>query len=100
MEKEIVEQVYKRSRGSCEVCGSAGEELHHIVQGTGKRNKHETSESIVLLCRECHRGTRGVHGRNGAKLNKALKKQLQEKYFQQGYTEEEVREKMGGRLYG
>ena len=100
MDDVIVQEVYNRSKGACEVCGSAGMELHHIIQGTGKRNRHETSESIVLLCRECHRGTRGVHGRDGAKLNKALKKQLQEKYFLQGYTEEEVREKMGGRLYG
>lgn len=99
MDKKIVQAVLERSKGLCEVCYAPGTELHHIIYGKGKRKQHETIESVVLLCYECHRGTNGVHGKNGKELNIKLKKQLQEYYFKQGYTEEETRELMGGKLY-
>ena len=44
-------------------------------------------------------GTKGVHGRDGKELDLKLKLQLQDKYFKQGYSEEETRKLMGGRLY-
>ncbi len=99
MNKKIVQAVLERSKGLCEVCYAPGAELHHIIYGKGKRKQYETAESVVLLCYECHRGTYGVHGRKGRKLDLQLKKQLQERYFKQGYSEKEVREKMGGKLY-
>lgn len=100
MDPEIIEHVKKRSKGRCEVCGSANMvELHHIIGGSGKRKQHETKESVVALCFYHHRGTYGVHGREGRALDLKLKRQLQEKYRQQGYTEEEVRRKMGGKIY-
>lgn len=99
MDKKIVQAVLERSKGLCEVCYAPGAELHHIIHGKGKRKQHETVESVVLLCWECHRGTYGVHGREGRKLDLQLKKQLQERYFKQGYSEKEVREMMGGKLY-
>jgi hypothetical protein len=40
-----------------------------------------------------------VHGKNGKELDLRLKRELQEKYFRGGYTEDEVRELMGGKLY-
>lgn len=99
MDKKIVQAVLERSKGLCEVCYAPGTELHHIIYGKGKRKEHETVESVVLLCWDCHRGTYGVHGREGRKLDLQLKKQLQERYFKQGYSEKEVREMMGGKLY-
>lgn len=101
LDKKIVYKVLERSNGLCEAqgCFAPGTELHHCVYGYGKRKEHETAESIVLLCYECHRGTNGVHGKNGRALNLELKRNLQKKYFDMGYTEEEVRRLMGGKLY-
>lgn len=99
MDKKIVQAVLERSKGLCEVCYAPGTELHHIIHGKGKRKQHETIESVVLLCYECHRGTYGVHGKNGSKLNRQLKIGLQEKYKSLGYSEEEIRELMGGKIY-
>jgi len=74
-------------------------EMHHIVFGSGKRTQHENEHSVILLCWHCHRGTNGVHGKNGRKLDLHLKRCLQKKYFSMGYNENEVRELMGGKLY-
>lgn len=99
MNEKIVQAVLERSQGLCENCYGPGEELHHICFGSGKRKQCETKDSVVLLCYSCHRGTNGTHGKNGRKLDLKLKIRLQEVYFNQGYTEDEVREKMGGKLY-
>lgn len=99
MDNKIVQAVLERSKGLCEVCYSPGQHLHHIIGGHGRRTQHETRESVVLLCMNCHVGTRGVHGRLGRELDLKLKKKLQEIYFNQGYTEQEVRRLMGGKLY-
>lgn len=99
MDKKIVQAVMERSKGLCEVCYSPGTEMHHCVYGRGKRKEHETIESVILLCWNCHHSNEGVHGKNGRKLDLHLKKKLQEKYFKMGYTEDEVRKRMGGKLY-
>ena len=52
-----------------------------------------------MLCSGCHRGTYGVHGMYGRKLDLMLKVSLQNHYFKSGMPEDEVKEKMGGRLY-
>lgn len=74
-------------------------QLHHIVSGNGKRRQHESVESVIALCYIHHHGTFGVHGREGRELNITLKRKLQNKYKNQGYEKEEIREMMGGRLY-
>ena len=100
MDKRIIEIVLIRSGGRCEICGSTYMlEIHHIVQGSGKRKQCETEHSVVLLCWHCHRGTNGVHGKNGRKLDLYLKRRLQDEYFSMGYSESEVRKLMGGKLY-
>jgi hypothetical protein len=99
MNKIIVQAVLEEYGLNCVICGSSDIELHHIVKGRGKRKEHENKYSVVPLCPYHHRGTKGVHGRDGRKLDLYLKKQLQEKYFEMGYTENEVREMMGGKLY-
>lgn len=99
MKKEIVDAVMERSKGLCENCLQNGTELHHIVSGSGKRKEHESTNSIVLLCYDCHRGTRGVHGRDGRKLDLQLKRNLQSEYLEQGKSEDGIRNLMGGKLY-
>lgn len=97
---KLYEEVLKRSNFACEVCGAVGHlEIHHIIGGNGKRKQHESKESLIVLCWDCHQGTYGVHGREGGKLNLKLKRNLQEVYLKQGYPEDEVRVKMGGKLY-
>lgn len=101
MDKKIVQVVLERSKGVCEVCGAADYrvQLHHIIKGRGKRKQHETIDSVILLCWNCHHSTYGVHGREGRELDLRLKRELQDKYFSQGYAENEVREMLGGKLY-
>ena len=98
MDKKIYKEVYNRSDGYCEVCGNySGEnlELHHILRRKIIANKN----NCIMLCQSCHRGTHGVHGRDGHTLDFRLKAGLQHKYFKLGYTEDEVRLLMNGRLY-
>lgn len=84
----------------CELCGSNHlVQRHHIIRGIGKRKQHENDHSTINLCWECHHGTYGVHGKHGKTLDLMLKQRLQKKYFAMGYSEEEVRRMMGGRLY-
>jgi 5-methylcytosine-specific restriction endonuclease McrA len=101
LDKKIVQAVLERSKGVCENCGAADYrvQLHHIIKGLGKRKQHETIESVILLCWNCHHGTYGVHGREGKELDIKLKRKLQETYFNQGYSVEEVRRMMGGKIY-
>ena len=100
MKEEVVQAVLRRSKGLCEVCHSPKMvQLHHIVGGNGKRKQHENKYSVIALCYDCHHGTYGVHGREGKELDLKLKLELQKKYFSMGYTEEEVRKMMGGKLY-
>lgn len=98
MKKKVVKAVKERSHGYCEVCGSnQGIELHHIVFGRGARTECENEHSVIALCRDCHRGNYGVHFNKSLDLK--LKINLQRKYKSLGYTEKEIRNLMGGKLY-
>lgn len=100
MNKKVYEAVKKRSGELCEICGSNHlVEVHHILYGKGKRNQYESIDSCIDLCWEHHHGKNGVHGKNGHEIDIKLKRQLQDKYFDMGYTEDEVRGKMGGKIY-
>lgn len=63
--------------GKCEVCKQIAEiEEHHCMGGrTGNRKiSDKYPELKFMLCaRGCHRGTNGVHGKNGAALALKLK---------------------------
>lgn len=99
MNKAIAKAVLERSKGLCEVCQRPGQHLHHIIHGNGKRKQCETIESVINLCWSCHQGTKGVHGRDGRKLDLRLKLKLQETYTKQGHPEDEIRRMMGGKIY-
>ena len=94
---ELAKEVLDRANNRCENCGvlfSKLHEIHHIVGRKVSANKY----NLIYLCWECHKGTAGVHGRDGLTLNKKLKMELQKKYFALGYNEIEVRKMMNGKM--
>ena len=69
-------------------------ERHEIYFSKAYRQKSINDGLIVFLTRESHRGTNGVHGKNGDKLNRQLKR-LAEKAWTSYYNktkEEFIRE--------
>ena len=69
----------------CLICGSYYNiEIHHVFFGKGKRELSDRYKIIVPLCFNHHRGTNGVHGKNGHKLDLELKK-LSQKAFEYKY---------------
>ena len=71
-------------------------ERHEVYFSKAYRQKSINDGLIVFLTRESHRGTNGVHGKNGDKLNRQLKR-LAEKAWTSYYkkTKEEFIEKYG-----
>ena len=78
--------------------------------GRGRRKISDREGLIVYLCPYCHRGDKGVHGKNGAKLNYTLKEVAQEawednykkSYPYKNHADEAAREafiRMMGRNY-
>jgi ribosome-binding protein aMBF1 (putative translation factor) len=101
MNSNIVKEVEKRADGLCEWCGrhvNASGTYHHVIGGNGKRRSCETVESVIYICHDCHTGKYGAHGTMGRGTQDQMKFELQSYYFK-NYTEDEVREKMGGKLY-
>jgi len=96
MNSEVYEAVRKRANGRCELCGKLTSELqlHHVISGYGRRREHESVETCLMLCGECHKE---VH--ENAKLSRALKLLVEERLYRMGYNDSEVRTLMGGRLY-
>lgn len=82
-----------------EGCFNAGTEKHHIVKRSQCKAMINAPCNLVNLCYECHRGTNGVHGKNGHKLDIELKKQLQRKlewlFNRELYSMKDVQELLG-----
>ena len=96
--EKVIQAVLERSGGVCEICGSNDRcQIHHIVYRSQATN-HDI-ENLILLCYRHHFGTYGVHGKHGKALNLELKRKTQQMYFDKGLSEEEVRRKMGEKLY-
>lgn len=82
----------------CYVCRRfCATEEHHIFGGPD-RKVSEYYGLKVNLCEEHHRGTKGVHGRDGAKLQQYLHEQGQEVFEDQimkfeNITKEEARDR-------
>ena len=69
-------------------------ERHEVYFSKAYRQKSIDDGLIVFLTKESHRGTNGVHGKNGDKLNRQLKKLAQKawcKYYNKT-KEEFIRE--------
>jgi len=98
VDKNVYNTVSNKADGYCIVCheyGGDNLELHHILRRKVKSDEY----NCIMLCKRCHRSEVGVHGRDGHTLDLKLKLELQDKYFSQGHTEDEVRTLMNGRLY-
>lgn len=71
-------------------------ERHEAYFSKAYRHKSIEDGLIVFLTHEDHRGTNGVHGKNGDKLNRYLKKTAQKawmNYYKK--NKEEFRERYG-----
>jgi 5-methylcytosine-specific restriction endonuclease McrA len=65
----------------CAECGTTENvETHHCIHGTSGRKLATRYHLLVGLCPECHRGTNGVHGKNGHELDLKYKRLAQEKF--------------------
>lgn len=64
-------------------CGGNLEE-HHCIYGRGRRKISDREGLVVYLCAKHHRGTNGVHGKNGAQLSMTLK-QIAQKAWEDKY---------------
>lgn len=81
----------------CKVCGKRyGIERHHIVFKSECKALEHCKLNYVYLCSNHHRGTYGVHGRDGNKLNRYLKLDFQNRLEmlldKQYLTREEINE--------
>lgn len=76
-----MESILKSQPGVCYICDRQGKtELHHIIFGTGFRKTSDEMGLTCYLCPEHHRGTYGVHGREGNEVNRYLKRKAQYTY--------------------
>lgn len=84
----------------CYNCGRYGQtEKHHIFHGSANRKICDGYLSLqVYLCPDCHRGTNGVHGKNGHELDLALKRSGQ-RIFEADYGTRKEFIKLFGRNY-
>jgi len=79
----------------CMICGTEiNLECHHIFFGAN-RSISEREGFKVWLCSECHRGTDGIHGKNGHENDLMLKQAAQLAYEELGYTTEQFRALIG-----
>jgi len=72
-------------QGECFNCGCYGYvEKHHMLHGPNRKKCNRYPLLIIPLCPECHRGTNGVHGKNGHELDLNLKQEAQ-RIFEKHY---------------
>jgi hypothetical protein len=75
-----MESILRTEKGICYACGcNRGYELHHIFFNA-LRPIADREGLTCYLCAECHRGTYGVHGREGNALNRELKHIAQQRW--------------------
>lgn len=68
-----------RTNNVCYECGTVAIELHHIMFRSQMKQLENCKLNFVYLCPECHRGTNGVHGKNGHDLDQKFKLMFQNK---------------------
>lgn len=80
----------------CPICGQRATELHHRVFRSQCKPLENCKLNHIYLCQEHHRGTQGVHGNKGHKLDRLLKLQFQNNleilWDKQYLTREEIKE--------
>lgn len=80
----------------CKECGNPYTESHHVVFRSEVKPLEHCGLNLVDLCIEHHKGTYGVHGSKGSKLNRKLKLEFQNKleflFDKELLTREEIKE--------
>ncbi len=73
-----------------------GLERHEVFFGKAYRQKSIDDGLVVFLTKDQHKGTNGVHGKNGKEFNRLLKK-IAEKTYREYYnkTKEEFIQRYG-----
>ena len=86
-----------QNKKRCFICErETGLEEHHVFFGTANRKLSEKDGLKVWLCYEHHRGTNGVHGKNGHTLDCYIKSIAQMRYMEYyGKTKEEFIKRYG-----
>lgn len=83
----------------CAICNRPNSEEHHRIYRSECKPLVKCKKNLVYLCSEHHRGTYGVHGKHGGKLNKELKLEfqewLEEEFTEDKYTLEQIGKKLG-----
>lgn len=83
----------------CPICGAVATELHHMVFRSQVKQLENCKLNHIYLCAECHRGTKGVHGKEGHNLDRKLKLQFQNKleflFAKQYLSRKDIKETLG-----
>lgn len=83
-----------QEKKECIICHTTSNlHYHHIYFGKN-REISDKNGFTCYLCYEHHEGTRGVHGRDGHKLDIYLKERCQNK-FEETHKREEFRKLIG-----
>lgn len=89
-----------QNKKECYVCKTKfGLEEHHCMFGSANRKLAEKDGLKVWLCAEHHRGSNGIHGKNGHTLDMYLKSEAQIKYMEYYNKTKEEFIKRYGRNY-
>lgn len=83
-----MKSIIQKHKNHCFICQRQTElEEHHIFFGSNRKLSEQYGLKVPL-CYEHHRGTNGVHGKNGKQLNEKLKRIAQTR-FEENHTREE-----------
>jgi 5-methylcytosine-specific restriction endonuclease McrA len=55
VKKEIYEQVYKRDKGRCRLCGNTNIQLHHIIYRSERKDLVNEPTNCIMLCTKHHK---------------------------------------------
>ena len=58
--EELYSYVISRDNGLCQICGKAGEHVHHIEYKSHQGKN--CGRNLITLCMDCHTGKFGIHG--------------------------------------
>lgn len=90
-----MKSIIQKNTDNCFLCGKYGNlERHHCLFGTANRKKADKYGLTVYLCPDCHRGTNGIHGKNGHPYDLRLK-QIAQREFEKTHSREEFVEIFG-----
>lgn len=55
VKEEIYNQVFKRDKGKCRLCGSTNVQLHHIIYRSEDKSLINDPSNCIMLCINCHK---------------------------------------------